>query len=163
MTNDLSLRNSRRSRRGLATVEMAIVLPLLVLMLFGIMEMGLLFKDFLMLQQGVREAARTAALGAIPSEIVATVSSAAVSLDPSQLTVTVQYRTWNGTGWDYTWDTAPTLGEGGTSNNAPPGAQILVKAKYNHKLVTGSLFSFMATNSAKTMVGISASSVVRRE
>jgi Flp pilus assembly protein TadG len=66
MRNYLSLRRPRR-RQGLATVELAIVLPLLVLMLFGIMEMGLLFKDVLMLQQGVREAARSAALGAVPA------------------------------------------------------------------------------------------------
>jgi Flp pilus assembly protein TadG len=152
-------RLGNRSRTGLATVELAVVLPVLVLMLFGIMEMGLLFKDVLMLQQGVRERGRTAALGAVPTQIVATVKSSAVSLDATKLVVTTYYRTWNGTGWD-AWS---GLGTGGTSNNAPPGSQVKVTAKYDHMLVTGGLFGFIATDTAKTKVTISASSVVRRE
>jgi hypothetical protein len=36
-------------------------------------------------------------------------------------------------------------------------------AEYDHMLVTGSLFSFLATDSAKTKVTIRAASVVRRE
>ncbi len=149
----------RLQRRGLATVELAIVLPVLVLMLFGIMEMGLLFKDVLMLQQGVREAGRTGALGAVPAQISSVVTSSAVSLDSTKLTATSEFRTWNGTSWD-SW---VTLGTTGTSNNAPSGSQIKVSAAYDHMLVTGGLFSFIATDVAKTKVTIHASSVVRRE
>jgi hypothetical protein len=112
-----------------------------------------------MLQQGVREGGRTAALGAVPSLITSTVQSSAVSLPSASITVTNQYRTWNGTGWD-AW---MTLGTGGTSNNAPPGSQVRVSAAYDHRLVTGGLFSFIATDTAKTKVTINASSVVRRE
>jgi Flp pilus assembly protein TadG len=149
----------RTSRRGLATVELAIVLPVLMLMLFGIMEMGLLFKDVLMLQQGVREGGRTGALGSVPTQVSSVVTSSAASLDSTKLTVTSQYRTWNGT----TWDSWVTLGTSGTTNNAPSGSQIKVSAAYDHMLVTGGLFSFIATDTNKTKVTINASSVVRRE
>jgi hypothetical protein len=128
--------------------------------------MGLLFKDVLMLQQGIREGGRTAALGSVPTQISSVVTSSAVSLDSTKLNLTnpqghdaLQYRTWNGTGWD-SW---VTLGVNGTTNNAPSGSQIKVSATYDHMLVTGGLFAFIATDAGKTKVTISASSIVRRE
>ncbi len=149
----------QRNRRGLATVELAIVLPVLMLLLFGIMEMGLLFKDVLMLQQGVREGGRTAALGSTIEQVSSTVTSSAVSLTGS-ITITQQVRTWNVTTWG-SW--APLTDSSSTSNAALSGSQIKVSATYDHMLVTGGLFSFIATDTAKTKVTISASSIVRRE
>jgi len=49
-------------RRGAALVEFAIVLPLLLTVLFGIIEFGQLFKVRLSAQQAAREACRIAVL-----------------------------------------------------------------------------------------------------
>lgn len=154
-------RRGKIGRRGLATVELAVVLPVLMLLLFGIMEMGMLFKDVLMLQESVREGARTAEVGAVPSQITSTVQTSAVSLNMAQMTITSQYRTWSGTAWN-AWTTLGTSASG-TSNNAPSASQIMVSASYNHMLIVRGLFGFIATDAAKTMVTINASSVVRRE
>ena len=48
----------RRSQRGAAAVEFALVLPLLMALFFGILDYGLWFNNSLGLRQGVREAAR---------------------------------------------------------------------------------------------------------
>ncbi|HXH25853.1 MAG TPA: TadE family protein [Vicinamibacterales bacterium] len=47
-----------RTNRGVTTVEVAIVLPLLLLLVFGIIEFGLAWFDKQSVTQGVREAAR---------------------------------------------------------------------------------------------------------
>ncbi len=47
--------------KGAALVEMAIVLPLLVVLVFGIVEYGLLFKEKLTIAAATSSAARTGA------------------------------------------------------------------------------------------------------
>ena len=54
-------RTSRRPRdRGAAALEFALVMPILFLLLFGIIDYGLLFFDSIGLRQGAREGARQA-------------------------------------------------------------------------------------------------------
>lgn len=50
-----------RDERGAAMVEMAFVLPLLVLLVFGIVEYGLLFKEKMTIASAATSAARTGA------------------------------------------------------------------------------------------------------
>ena len=54
----------RRSSRGAAAVEFALVMPILFLIMFGIIQYGLWFNDSLNTRQGVREGAR---LGVVQS------------------------------------------------------------------------------------------------
>ena len=54
--------NRARDERGAAAVEMAIVLPLLILILFGIVEFSIYFNRLQGLQAAAREGARVAAL-----------------------------------------------------------------------------------------------------
>jgi Flp pilus assembly protein TadG len=58
-------RNSERRlrrQRGTASVEMIVVLPALLLMLFGTIDFGLLFRDWLVIGHSARVAARTATM-----------------------------------------------------------------------------------------------------
>lgn len=50
-----------RSEKGATLVEAAIALPLLLLLMIGIMEFGLAFKDWLTVSHGAREGARAGA------------------------------------------------------------------------------------------------------
>ena len=54
------LRRTIQGRRddGATAVEFALVVPILLLLVFGIIEYGLWFSDSLSTRQGVREAAR---------------------------------------------------------------------------------------------------------
>lgn len=52
--------NRRGSDTGAEAVEFALILPVLLMLLMGIINYGLWFNDSLQLRQGVREAARQA-------------------------------------------------------------------------------------------------------
>ncbi|MDP8245602.1 MAG: TadE/TadG family type IV pilus assembly protein [Candidatus Hinthialibacter antarcticus] len=80
-----------QGERGSATVEFALVLPILMLMLFGIIEFGRVLSVQHLLNTAVREGARMAALpGADNATVIAKVnevlSGAGVSYDGLQLT-----------------------------------------------------------------------------
>lgn len=55
-------RCSSRTEHGAALVEMAMVLPLFIVLLFGIMETGWLFSQHMEVRHSSREAARIAAV-----------------------------------------------------------------------------------------------------
>ncbi|MGI6358032.1 MAG: TadE/TadG family type IV pilus assembly protein [Bacillota bacterium] len=79
----------REDRRGQAMVEMAIVLPLLLLVLMGIIDFGRIYHGYLTVTTAAREAARQAALGANDDEIRQTALAAAAPLPVAALTVDV--------------------------------------------------------------------------
>ena|GEM_PF-1328534 len=57
--------------RGAAAVEMALVMPLLILMIMGIIDFGRIFNGEIQLSQAAREGARVAALGFSEPNVVA--------------------------------------------------------------------------------------------
>ncbi|MGE5559831.1 MAG: TadE/TadG family type IV pilus assembly protein [Chloroflexota bacterium] len=75
--------------RGQSVVEFALILPALLLVLFGITEFGRAFQAYLTVNHIAREGARLAAVGATNSEIEDLVYNQATGLDPARLTVTV--------------------------------------------------------------------------
>jgi Flp pilus assembly protein TadG len=91
--------SERRGRlagdRGQASVELALLLPLLVLLLLVILQVGLLGRDVVLVTHASREAARAAATDADPGA-AATAARSAGGLDPTRLAVTVRGR--GGTG-----------------------------------------------------------------
>jgi Flp pilus assembly pilin Flp len=58
-----SLRPRTRQDRGAAAVEFALVVPLLVVVAFGIIDFGLFFSNGLSARHGVREATRQGVVG----------------------------------------------------------------------------------------------------
>ena len=75
-------------------VEFAIVLPVLLLIVLGIIQFGFLFKDYIALTDAVRVGARQAAVSrTLPDPTgttVARVQKAAVGLSQSKLNITVE-------------------------------------------------------------------------
>jgi Flp pilus assembly protein TadG len=83
----------RRGQRGATTVEFAVVLPLLVLVMFGVIDGGRLIASRVMLTYAVSKGARVASLSpdSTPSEstVQAAVTAAAPLLNPlTNFTVT---------------------------------------------------------------------------
>lgn len=66
-----------KSERGAAAVEFALVLPVFLLLVLGIITFGLIFKDYLGISHAAREGVRWAALGASQGEVDAKASAAA--------------------------------------------------------------------------------------
>ncbi|HEX2119622.1 MAG TPA: TadE/TadG family type IV pilus assembly protein [Acidimicrobiales bacterium] len=76
---------AKRDERGAAILEFAVVLPLLVLFVFGIVEFGRAYSARIELTAAVREGVRAAALGGDP---VASTRNAATGLKSGSITVT---------------------------------------------------------------------------
>lgn len=74
-------------------VEFALVLPILLLLVMGIIQFGILFNHYVTLTDGVRAGARQAAVSrGLPDPVLAAtnrVKSSAAGLDDSKLEITV--------------------------------------------------------------------------
>ena len=86
----------KRQDRGQELVEFAIILPFLLMLVFGIFDMGLGVYFYSALQNAAREGARFAIVhtpdeAGIAAAIEARVEARALALDPAVLTVTT---TW---------------------------------------------------------------------
>jgi len=77
------------NEKGQSLVEFALVLPILVLILSGIVQFGSIYNDYIVLQNAAREGARAGVVGKSDTEISNIVYAYADSLDPARLTVTV--------------------------------------------------------------------------
>jgi Flp pilus assembly protein TadG len=127
----------RVCRRGSTLVEFALILPILLAMLLGIIEFGWLAKNHLALANAAREGARAASLGKTTTEISTRVRGAAAGSgvgganDTTRLVLNLNK---DEDGAPYTYPT--TLGDSGSSNNAATGSMIRVQIVYQHKSLT---------------------------
>jgi Flp pilus assembly protein TadG len=85
------------SERGQALVELALVLPLFALILFAVIQFGIVFNNYVTLTDAVRVGAREAAVSRFEADPAGTaeaaVRQAAVNLEQNRLQVTVS-STW---------------------------------------------------------------------
>jgi Flp pilus assembly protein TadG len=83
--------------RGQTMVEFTLVLPVLLVVLFGIIQFGLTFNNYVALTDAVRAGARTAAVSRFSStpqaDTVNRVKNSSGDLDPTKVNVTVT-ATW---------------------------------------------------------------------
>jgi Flp pilus assembly protein TadG len=77
-----------RDERGAAVVEFALILPVLVLFVFGIVEFGRAYSARIELTAAVREGARAVALGATSTEAQDATKNGAPGLERGRITVT---------------------------------------------------------------------------
>lgn len=90
------LRELLRNRKGQALVEMMLVLPFLLLVFSGVVDIGLVYQRNLMVNEAAREGARLAALGKDNSAILAAVQrydstlTTTTSASGKMVTVTVK-------------------------------------------------------------------------
>ncbi len=89
---------------GQAAVELALVLPLVAILLLGLVQVGLIVRDQILVVHAAREAAREVAVDGSPGvpERAATASS---TLDPGRLTVE-------------------------SSNRGGPGSRVTIRVRY---------------------------------
>jgi Flp pilus assembly protein TadG len=88
----VSLCRKRRTERGAAAVEFALVVPLLFLLVFGMIDFGWAINRYTVLNNATREGVRMASLGAASTEITTTVKSAlnGTGIDATNVTVVVK-------------------------------------------------------------------------
>ena len=113
-----------RNKKGQGLVEMALVLPILLLLLLGIMEGGLLFASKLEVQNAAREGARMLSLGEDKDDVIANMQSGFVLVDSEDADIKV----------------IPPDGLESGDPALPDSKSVRVKVKYIHTPLTGFIF-----------------------
>jgi Flp pilus assembly protein TadG len=78
-----------RGKKGAAVVEFALVVPILLLLVIGILEFGRVLHTYLVVVNAAREGARYAAVGISKTDVIDKVKKACPAFDPSLLTIEV--------------------------------------------------------------------------
>lgn len=93
MIPKLVTRQGKSNERGQAMVEFALVIPVLLIVAFGIIQGGILFNNYMALTDAVRVGARQAAVGRTAADPIGQAETrlrnAADHLDQSKLNVTI--------------------------------------------------------------------------
>ena len=76
-----------KNQKGQALVEFAIVLPLILLIVLGIVQFGMLLNSYLSLTNAAREGARTGVIGGNNYDIIETIINTSPTLNPSKMTI----------------------------------------------------------------------------
>lgn len=119
------MRRSIQTAHGQSLVEFALVLPLLLILLFGIIDFGLGLSRWIVITNAAREGARLGAVGRPPSDVEAkTIAASSGLLDSSA--VTVDYEDVGANGYP-----------------ADGGDSVVVKVTYDYQLISplGALLS----------------------
>ena len=78
-----------REEKGQSMVEFALILPVLILIIIGIIEFGFLFSGYLALTNASREAVRTVSLGETDVEAIQRAKDVAIILNPAKMNVSI--------------------------------------------------------------------------
>ena len=124
----------RHGERGASMVEFALLAPVFFLVIFGIIEMGMIFQAWVSVQHGSQLGARFAVVGASTcasggtDRVSCIISEARAGIgqlkDPSSATITVD-------SWKYPSYTTKTANSAGGECDA-----VQVTVKYTHNTIT---------------------------
>lgn len=83
------LSRCRKEQKGQALLESALVLPIILLVLLGMVELGRISNAYLVVIHAARHGARHAAVGATNAEIINSVNQASIPLNPGELLISI--------------------------------------------------------------------------
>lgn len=125
-------RRRRRTRRerGAAAVEFALIAPLLLMLVFGIVDFGWMLMKANLVNNASRDAARVASLAGTYDEIESTVevSLQSAGIDPADVDVAITCTNASG----------PSCADSPASYdaNVASGSTVTVTVTYNHEWIT---------------------------
>jgi Flp pilus assembly protein TadG len=85
----MKLLNLEKDQQGQSIVEVALILPILILLFMGIIEFGIIFHNYLVITNASREGARVAIIGSSDLAITDRILSASTSLQPEKLQINI--------------------------------------------------------------------------
>ena len=121
-----------KKKKGQALVEFAIILPILLMLVMGILQFAMILNAYLTILNASREGARTGIMGSSDTTIQNTVVSTSPILNPQNLTVTI----------------LPN------ETNRKSGTTLTVNVRYNYKLtipIISSLFQNIVLSEQTSM------------
>ena len=141
----------RDGEHGVALVEFALVAPVLLLLLIGILDIGRTMNAYVTISNAAREGSHYAALHptAPPDDIVSAVRDRVVPLDPAAVTVAAGY--YDGTTFQ------PWPASGVPASSPVTSVPVQVRVSYPWQAITvliGAFFSstpFTATSTVATV------------
>jgi Flp pilus assembly protein TadG len=86
---EVIIMNMLKNEKGQSMVEFALLLPVLILIIMGIMEFGLILNSYLALNNASREGARIGAVGGTDTQIRNAVLTTSPTLNPSDVSVVI--------------------------------------------------------------------------
>jgi Flp pilus assembly protein TadG len=99
MKDPVKKRSQIRNEQGQTMTEFALVLPVLALILFAVIQFGIVFNNYITLTDATRAGARKAAVSRDDpnrdNDVMAAVRSSASDLDGSKLSVSPPSSTWD--------------------------------------------------------------------
>ena len=133
-------RRARRGEGGVVAVEFALVMPLLLLLVFGTIEFGFMLNRDMIVGNASRDAARLASLNGSYTEVRDTVTSELTQsgIPTTAATTTIDICILPAAATTCTNMTASAYNAAATS-----GAVTLVKVRYDHSFMTPFMSSFL--------------------
>jgi Flp pilus assembly protein TadG len=135
----------KRNEEGASLVEFALLLPVLVLILFGIVDFGSLYNSYQSVRQGARDGMRQAVV-AMPTNQTCTVQSGGTQItgDAQQLVCYVKARVGLGdnTRVRIIWN-GPQTSAATDKTNFPAGNPVMVCVQYPAQSLSGILAPFL--------------------
>jgi len=137
-------------RGGTASVELAVVLPVLIVLLFGSIEVGMLVRASMAVNRVANEAARMAGIGGAPARIESHIASCATGLDMDLVSITYERRTPDAIAQSWgEWVTLGTDPLNPADNDASVGDDVRAVLDYPYPLLfRGLLGGLMGANDA---------------
>lgn len=127
----LTRQKSRKSQRGAAAVEFALVVPVLILLVFGIVDFGIMINSQAVFANASRDAARAGSFSATQAQITAVVNSEVGYLtNDTDVVTTVTCRLPGSAG---------TPCSGSYDAGRAAGGVVIVTITYNHHWLTPAL------------------------
>ncbi len=80
---------SLKNQKGQALVEFAIILPIILMLVMGILQFGMMLNAYLTIENASREGARAGAIGSTDAQIQQLIISTSPSLEPHDVTVSI--------------------------------------------------------------------------
>ncbi|HEY5584947.1 MAG TPA: TadE/TadG family type IV pilus assembly protein [Ruminiclostridium sp.] len=124
-----------KNHKGQALVEFAIILPVILLLVMGIFQFGMMLNSYLTIENASREGARAGIVGSSDAEIQELIIAISPILDPLNVTV----------------DITPNETDRGS------GDTLTVKVTYNYKLtvpIISSLFNNVIVLNGQTSMRV---------
>ncbi|MDP4092184.1 MAG: TadE/TadG family type IV pilus assembly protein [Bacillota bacterium] len=85
----MHIKNTWKSQKGQSLVEMALILPILLILVMGIIDFGLLFGNYMTIDNASREGARNAVVGKTDTQVTDIVQGMTQNLDRADMKITI--------------------------------------------------------------------------
>lgn len=135
-------RRGKDGEKGQALVEFALLVPILVLLVFSIVDFGMGFYSWIAITNGAREGARLGVVNGTQAEIIDRVETAVdITNEGSNMTVTV------------------------TNAQGQPGESVVVRVDYDYEFITplAGLVQFMSGGSIGPTLPMATTATMRLE